>query len=488
MHTYGGEDIDFGKRAQMYGARIDWLDEPGVAMYHVWHPSSGASASRSPKAVAAITENRRIHTEDKTFARNRVGARYLPTDLPPLVSILFDASDADARCMQTLSSILGQTIQEIEILVTDHSLLDERDPRIKITEADVAPEGTFVATARPGEIWADDFLERLLDVWKPGVGLLSTSAAELLLDDAGTPVTPLRPVKSGAPCPRSTLVRTELVHSWPRATAPGWVETLRHVVAAAGADWVVRPEVLHATVRTLADEEASKSEQESCDSLLLGTMERCGIAVPKIPEPVSRGLGIRANAALYGRRIALHVETIGSSEITDSLGLVGDDSWESSMICTRAGAVLRREHLWTGTDLRYALRAESELKAMGAEVSMSYAENAPVLDSPTSPALLLARAGEEAYGDRHRDSLWLAVCVRDHDFETTQQKLMTKPSVTVVLDRVVVGPDGSTLWLLARCRDNGLSTAWKTASALTSHGSVFVVEVPAERKAAEETQ
>lgn len=479
MHTYGGEDIDFGKRAQMLGARIDWLDEPGVAMYHIWHPSSGSSASRSPEAVAAIAENRRIHTEDKTFARNRVQPRYLPATIPPLVTVIFDGT-YEGKAEPTLNTIIGQSVHDIEILTIGARPTGANDPRVKCVSPDeISPDGTFITVARPGEIWADDYLEQLLDAWTPGVGLTSTAGSELLTDEAGDALAALRVLESDAPNPRSTLARATLLPRSAGFTGRAWVETIRSI-AASGADWVVRPEALHITVATLDTEESLKNERIIDSTLLKGTLSRCGIPSPQVPDGQVRGLGIRANSALYRRRITLRVHAAGGVNIAEATPLIDNStSWETSSILTRAGEVLRREYAWTGNDLGFALRSKRAFLQIGASVTMCYAEDDLAADFTDDLPARLARSGEEVYGDTNQRSIWYATQVDDEQFASTQKRLMSTPSVTVVLDRIVEIDGVQTLWLLARHRDVSIRGAIAIASTLVQSGPLSVLELPA---------
>lgn len=177
MHTYGGEDIDYGKRMRRWGIPINWYDEPGVRMYHVWHPSTSAAAARSPEATAAIAHNREIHTSDLTTVRNIQDYRGRRPDTPPLVSVVVPVdSQRDTRLVEELNSLLGQTVTELEVLLVGEDdgpaqlLRSLDDPRLRVARiqndqwwraaSDV--RGTFVLFHAPGALHASGRIENLL--------------------------------------------------------------------------------------------------------------------------------------------------------------------------------------------------------------------------------------------------------------------------------------------------------------------------------------
>lgn len=186
MHTYGGEDLDYGGRVRRFGTPINWLDEPGVQMYHVWHPSSSAAAKRDPEARAAIAANRAIHTDDPTWVRNVRDARYVPANLPPVISVIARLrgvlTDEDAN---ELASVLSQSVESLElVLVTDDPkagdpavmrLGDDR-VRIALSQDDKpwwrvgieAARGTFVTLHATGTYHVEARLESLLASFQPG--------------------------------------------------------------------------------------------------------------------------------------------------------------------------------------------------------------------------------------------------------------------------------------------------------------------------------
>ncbi|MGP5090216.1 glycosyltransferase family 2 protein [Brachybacterium tyrofermentans] len=486
MHTYGGEDVDFGKRAQAAGSRIDWLDEPGVGMYHIWHPSSGASATRSAEATAAIAENRRIHTTDATFARNRVRPRYLPSDMIPLVSVLVDARFTGAAPLETtVTSILGQSVQDLEVLVVGEAELPD-DPRVShISSGEVSVRGTFATSARAGEVWAEDRLEMLLDLWTPGTGLISDRTAQLLRDENGTALAPLSVVQTSTADPRTTLLRSALLPASLSASAQRWGDAVR-AVASSGAEWVVAVASRHVTVTDLVNDESVAAERAADAFALESALARSGLTSPELPATTVTPLGTLANALLYGRELTVEIEAPSAIDLAPYRDLFKDDrGWVRRTIRTREGQILERDVRWTGNDPAFVVEVTRRLSGSGATVRWRYATDADHELPRTPNAASLVHYAESVYGAPEKPAAWLAIS-KDQGFDDAlPEALSDAASVTVVLDRVVEAEGGETSWLLARFRNGNAAEALSLAASLPSPTTIEVIELSARVQATE---
>lgn len=152
MQTYGGEDIDFATRIRRAGARLIWIEDPAVRMYHMWHPSTAETHTRSAADSAHVAANKRIMREDKTFVRNVVNWSHRPKDARPLVSVVIATYNRADLILDSIHSIQAQTVQDFEIVVIDDGSTDNTyevvngldDPRIRYFRQ----ENAGVAAAR----------------------------------------------------------------------------------------------------------------------------------------------------------------------------------------------------------------------------------------------------------------------------------------------------------------------------------------------------
>lgn len=119
LHTYGGEDLDFAQRARRAGYKTLWIEDPGVRMYHMWHPPTAKAVAKTPEGVKAVQDNRNVVYNDKTFVRNFVDWTYRPTFATPLVSVAIATKDRADIIGETIQSILFQSVQDLEIVVVD---------------------------------------------------------------------------------------------------------------------------------------------------------------------------------------------------------------------------------------------------------------------------------------------------------------------------------------------------------------------------------
>ena len=282
MHTYGGEDIDFARRAQRFGARINWLDEPGVAMYHIWHPSTALAAQRSAEAQKAIAHNRAIHSNDLTCVRNRTQPRYLPRERLPIVSVVIPTSTDDDDVLGTLISVLGQTVRDIEVLVLGGNDavagVDSRTRVLPMVEpAELTVRGCYVAVASPGEIWEPNRLEKLLDAASANTGLVSDVSSLTVIDISGArhePMAHFLPFAAGG-----SLVRSSLLAGIEPATT--WDDFIV-AVAESGVPWAATGEVLRHTLAGPEHEEQAQVAASRQDNDGRVRANLSGITIPEV--------------------------------------------------------------------------------------------------------------------------------------------------------------------------------------------------------------
>lgn len=320
MHTYGGEDIDFARRAQRFGSRINWLDEPGVAMYHIWHPSTAMAAQRSTQAKAAIAHNRALHSSDLTCVRNRTWARYLPHARVPVVSVVIPTNGHDDDVLGTLICVLNQTVRDIEVLLLGGT--EEAaglDPRIRVRPITgphgLALQGTYLALAYPGVTWEPNRLEKLLDAACANTGLVSDVSSSTVMDAAGgyfEPVAEFSPFIADGCLIRSCLLA---------GIEPGttWND-LVVAVAESGAPWTAIGDVLRHTLVGPEQEESVQMAALRRDNDGRTRAELSGISIPEVtPKKISLSPAVEAirnrdgylvSLDLSGRNLTRHVSQI----------------------------------------------------------------------------------------------------------------------------------------------------------------------------------
>ncbi|MCO5132364.1 MAG: glycosyltransferase family 2 protein [Xanthobacteraceae bacterium] len=135
MEIYGGEDIDFAQRLSRCGRRLNWIDDPAVRIFHIWHPNTRDTVQRDPSQLAAQQRNRDIMLNDQTWLRNlNIGGR-----AKPAVSVLIASHNRAGYLMDSVNSVLGQTVQDFELVIMDDGSTDHTrdvlssidDPRVR---------------------------------------------------------------------------------------------------------------------------------------------------------------------------------------------------------------------------------------------------------------------------------------------------------------------------------------------------------------------
>lgn len=202
MQLYGGEDIDFASRVRRAGCRIHWVEDPGVRMYHMWHPSTAAKHALSAEESAQIDFNKRIMREDKTFIRNVTSWRHRPADADPLVSVVIATYERANLIEDSINSVLAQTVQDFEIVVIDDGSTDDTEERVRSfgdsriryirqENAGVAAarnrgtdeaRGQYIVVLDDDDISPPWRLEAQFEVLHPGVG--ATFGSSMNFDDS----------------------------------------------------------------------------------------------------------------------------------------------------------------------------------------------------------------------------------------------------------------------------------------------------------------
>lgn len=189
LHTYGGEDLDFAQRARRAGYKTQWIDDPMVRMYHMWHTPTASVVAEDSAATAAVKANRHIVYNDKTYVRNYVNWKFKPKDSPVLVTVAIATKNRADIIADTINSVLTQTVQDFEIIVIDDGgednleevLASFNDARIKYFKQEAQgisaarnlalekSEGAFTAVIDDDDLMHPNRLEWHLDSLEEGL-------------------------------------------------------------------------------------------------------------------------------------------------------------------------------------------------------------------------------------------------------------------------------------------------------------------------------
>lgn len=145
MRIYGVEDLDFAQRVRRSGRRVEWLDDPEVRMYHMWHASSRGEAAGNGRGRSAVERNRSIYRDDPSYVRNTLTWAHRPPDAPPAASIAVLAGGSERLLRESVQSALAHTVADVEVIVVDR----DGDGSAATTVGDI-DDGRLRLLAAPG--------------------------------------------------------------------------------------------------------------------------------------------------------------------------------------------------------------------------------------------------------------------------------------------------------------------------------------------------
>lgn len=241
LHTYGGEDLDFARRAQRAGYRTVWVDESEVRMYHMWHPPTIRTVEQSESGRQAVAFNKSVVYNDKTFVRNTTNWEFRPAESPPLISVAIATRNRPKLLQQAIRSVLTQTVADFEIIVVDDGSDDNTtkdavdafdDPRLRYryqSPSGISAARNLALDLSRGQFTAvmddDDLippqrfewqLEAIVDGYVGSVGSFinfddETGETNLIVSQIPTVAQALQ--KGGAPGHGTWLINTEIMRT-----------------------------------------------------------------------------------------------------------------------------------------------------------------------------------------------------------------------------------------------------------------------------------
>lgn len=497
MHTYGGEDIDYAKRLRRLGMPINWLDRPGVRMYHVWHPSSSLAASLDDAATAAIAHNRRIHTEDGTTARNRRFTECLNGLLPPLVSVVAVADAPADELAPELGNLLGQSLTDLEIVLVDaghgHAVAQALgDVRVRVVEAPQGPwwralaeaRGTYLALHASGTWHAPNRFEQLLEHTGQRHVIPADTPVTVVRSDTGQLV-PL-PARPGMPQRRSwssLLMPTDTTRTVLR-TIDGQVEDPHDLVLALIRNGLEVQRTSGTRVDVLPQALAGELliDQLDRDAVHLAWMLRVSrLDDSWLGEPVpstSVDHAVAAAEHLMRDRVDLVVWSSEAALTDIVVHLLDDDtqlrqSWVADADGEPLFTIQQVAGLPGAAARRLRLRAHDSVAAGRTRIERLM-DDGDMLDPGVLPAMVQELS--HLYADDPDTAAWVVVRTADAaDAATATQQLSRLAGVDMALHRILREPDTSPAHLamgLTRTTTAGLEALLAAREASEDRSSV----------------
>lgn len=184
MVVWGAEDKDFVARCQSNGFPVHWIEHPDVRLYHVWHKQflSGGSSH-----VDVHVHNKRLMADQNLERNYTPGVRLKNRN--PLVSVVIASRNRSALLLESIRSVVGQTMQDFEIVIVDDGSTDDtaaavlalNDPRIHLERLDErhglpaarnignrTARGKYIAIHDDDDLMLPDRLERQIAAIRPG--------------------------------------------------------------------------------------------------------------------------------------------------------------------------------------------------------------------------------------------------------------------------------------------------------------------------------
>lgn len=162
FEIYGGEDLDLAKRLVRAGYKRNWILDPQIKMYHVWHPSSRQMADETPEGRAAIARNTNIHKSDISVIRNLEHWGGRPSSSDPLVTVAISTFNRADFILESVRSVQSQTFQDWELVIVNDGSTDETesvlatidDPRVRVfnrNNVGLAAARNFITSVAKGK-------------------------------------------------------------------------------------------------------------------------------------------------------------------------------------------------------------------------------------------------------------------------------------------------------------------------------------------------
>lgn len=190
MVIWGAEDADIARRFRAIGLKQNWVNDPEVRVYHVWHGDSKQTANASEAGAKALKRNREILLKDPTVLRNVPNWHNRPASAGPLVSVVIVTRDRRLFLQEAIDSVLNQTFPDFEIVIIDDGteggiqdlVTHYQDSRLRYFKAKapgVAAGRNFGADVSRGHYTAVHDDDDIMLPWSLEVRLRSLEAGEI---------------------------------------------------------------------------------------------------------------------------------------------------------------------------------------------------------------------------------------------------------------------------------------------------------------------